>query len=567
MENRAAFTSFWERNCPDSTLPDLDFFESAEELQDRVDLCKQNLKEALRILEHEGLIFRFLSRIVNSNDYDDFKGEVCGVLRRVFSDTLGFSSDGSDIETSTQELEPTHCQELNPNPETEDEPFLVRGSSFAFTIDPKQEQQKRTLLTGVNASESGHFAHGGSEDRAVDEQQLHLAGVEFPSSTTQPSAGRDVELLNNQNDKVFLSGPNLPYDIEEKLSSNEDGAVNNTSNQTDLITARDSCQMDSTKVKNAGLNTKGDNKDHENITANSLRGSLKSASLPLNTERSCKWQSEQATRPYSCGNYQIPDTSTPFETKTNETHTKQVLESCDINLKAGESIDSQTEDIMSRHDSSMQAKQDDDDRHSNSSEERPTLAEEETFLVELSESKEDLDQETIVVDDLISYLEGIELENSSEEEDFAVTEGSGRISYGFPRKNGGMSRKKQLQSALSTASAISTDSCLSPYALDVAMSEIHSGESSDQDETSSLGEGSAPNQGDSLTKPPAKPPRRRSKKGMVRAHTVGTPIEVKTKSRGYSEEDEVFSKEEEGYEGICDNIIKSKIIPLLYLLE
>lgn len=563
MENKVAFTSFWQRNCPDKPLPQLDFFDTVEGLQDRVDLCKQNLKEALRILEQEGLIFRFLSKVINSNDYDDFNGEVCGILRRVFSDTLGFSSDSSDIEISTQELESAHYkskdQNSNRDPVTEDEPFLIRGNSFAFTIDSQEEKPNRTLLSGVHdiKSESGRFAHGGSEVEAVDEQQFHLPGDQFPTSTTQPSAGRVVELLNNQNDKVCLSDPNLPYDEGRGILSNEDGAVRNTSNQKVLITERDSWRMDKAKVTTTGVNTNFANQEYENSSVNTVSGTSKSASLPVNTERSCKWQSE-APRPYSCGNYQIPDTTIPYETKTNERRTVEGLEPYDIDLKTREAVETKSEVAMSRHDtdSSIQSKEHEDDRLSNSSEDRATLAsEEETFLVELSESKEELDQETVVVDDLISYLEGIELENSSDGEDSAASEGSGQISYGFRSKNGAVIRKKQLQSALSTASAISTDSCLSPYALDVAMSEIHSAESSDQDETSSIGDNTVPKviEGDVPTKPkpPAKPPRRRSKKGMVRAHTVGTPIEVKTKSRGYSEEDEVFSKEEEeGYKGM-----------------
>lgn len=561
MENRAAFTSFWQRNCPDAPLPELEFFDSSEGLQNRFEHCKHNLKEALCTMEKEGLILRFLSNVINSNDYDDFKGEVCGILRRVFLDSV--TSDFSDTEISTHELQQTDREPTDQNSNrtvTEDEPFLIRGKSFAFSIESSKQQQDRTLIIDAQGtSESGMSSYGGSELEAVDEQQLHLPGVQFPNSIAQPSADRDVELLNNQNDKVFLSGQNLPCDegTSERLA-NEDSAVWNISNQKLLITSRDSCRMDQTEVKAAGLNTEGTVKDNGNSPLNTVHGPFKSATLP-STDRTCKhkWQSER--RPYSCGSCQFHDINIPYETKSNERRGKRGgIEPSDI--KRRHSRETKRNNDMSRHDtdSSIQVKED-EDRYSNSSEDRPTLAEEETFLVELSEGKDDLEQETIVVDDLISYLEGIEFA-SSEEEDSAASEGSGQMSYGFYEKNGALIRKKQLQSALSTASGVSADSCLSPYALDLAMSEIHSAESSDQDELSS--ETPSPLRGNSESipkitegdepikpKPPAKPPRRRSKKGMVRAHTVGTPVEVKTKSRGYSEEDEVFSKEEEGYEG------------------
>lgn len=597
MENKAAFQSFWRKNCPEEPFPELrELFESQDSLHQRVDLCKQNLSEALKIFKKEGLILRFLSKVLDSSDYDDFKGEVCGSLRLVFSDSMGFVTEVNDLQNeSSNELcssaDGADGKRLEDEPVT-DEPFLIRGDSFAFTIDTKIKEKSDKTSEGLqNESESGPEPGGsviGHLQATADLNESHS------HSSTETSVGTNTELFNNQNDKEFLSRESLPnvdiyYDEgRSEMLSNEDGEFGNESNKQLLKATRDSNSMDGKSSDSEASKLKEDVQDIGSVPLNAVCGPFKAGIL--SKERKCTWNAEKSLGEHRWGSrgsynlHQDTEIAKPTETKLFESHkTEDGNKPKNIGIKDTEARESKTEgdsldvknmstdhERVNDNSNEIKAKNEDSNLDISDHEDRPTLAEEETFF-DSTEEKEALDspdvvdQGTGIVDDLISYLEGIEMENSSEEEgDSSWGSSNSNLPFGYQGKPNGIFRKKQLQSVMSTTSALSGDSCLSPWALDMAIAEIHSADSSDQEETPA--ESSEPSPIDTHPKvlgdnsandtnvsgiPPIKPPRKRSKKGMVRAHTVGTPKEIRPSIRGYSEEDEVFRKEEEeGYDGM-----------------
>ena len=589
MDNKDAFTVFWTKNCHKEPLPDLDFFNSVEGLQERIDLCKQNLKGALCTLEQEGLLLRFLSKLSDTNEYDDFRGDVCGVLRHVFSDSLGFIGDVDDLpyDSSLNELNSGNGAEkgLESDPLTEDN-FPIRGESFSFTIDSKIKEPRSTLDEG-RESESGPSLGGsysGVHESADDnDSNVHLPGITetITHSSTKTSANRDAELLSNQNNREFSRGESHPsHDLE--ILSNEYGEDGDESNEEVLMAKHDSGKMDSTERKSFPSQESGLKEEIISEAANTVFSPFKSGIGPEPNERKCKWNVERESKndgmqlsetdevqTKSFGSHSVEDGNEPQNNITVKCNEPREMKGA-VGVESRKIMNSKVCEV----DSSVEIKKRDKERNVNLSdlEDRPTLAEEETFFVDLSEEKEALelpdveDQETGIVNELISYLEGIEIENSSEEEgeDSAASEGSGQMLLGFQENPSAIFRKKQLQSVLSTTSGLSTDSCLSPWTLDRAMAEIHSADSSDQDDAPAdsgepspveanpasvsipnVTEGGVPE----ATLSPVRPPRRRSKRGMVRSHTVGIPKEIKTAVRAYSEEDDVFRKEEEGYDG------------------
>lgn len=597
MENKAAFQSFWREKCSEEPLPELlEVFDSQESLQQRVDLCKQNLNEALNIFKKEGLILRFLSKVLDSSDYDDFKGEVCGTLRLVFSDSLGFVTEVNDLQSeSSNEL----CSSADgaaerslENESVTEEPFLIRGDSFAFTIDTKIKEKFDKTSEGLKEDSESGPEPGGSGSHLQASADLNESHFH---SSRETSVGANTELLSNQNDKVFLSRESLPnvdnhYEGRSEILSNEDGEFGDESNQQLLIAARDSGQlfesMDGKSSDSQASKLKEDVQGIGSVPLNAVCGPFKAGIL-----RKCKWNVDNPSgedRWGLRGSYNLHkdnEMTNPSETKPFESHkTEDGNKSQNIGMKVTEPQESKSEgdsvDIKNMssdqervNDNSIEIKEKNEDINLDISdhEDRPTLAEEETFF-DSTEEKEAFDspdvidqQGTGIVDDLISYLEGIEMENSSEEEeDSTWGSSSSNLPLGYQGKPNGIFRKKQLQSVLSTTSALSGDSCLSPWALDMAMAEIHSADSSDQEDTPA--ESSEPSPIDTVPKvlgdtsgndtnisgmPPVRPPRKHSKKGMVRAHTVGTPKEIRANTRGYSEEDEVFrNEEEEGYDGM-----------------
>jgi len=601
LNKREVFLTAWRNLFPTAELPDTDFLQfcgcgsdsSSEHVLERFNLCKERLDNAINEIKREGFILKWLTEVLNVTDARKNDSELDKVVNLFFPNTLNQPStyrhkQGMDdnsiivIQVGGEESGFHNFTEVC-SIKSEDDNFLnvcnlnekskpismeteagfpltepelrVDGSekvTVEFGFNNKQGnsgaasgklfskdnnefgEEKSSLLDDINVAEGNKLSANNNTEKG-SENDVSLTRTNDERIPTGSSEEEEIEEMEDKTHELNSPEEEKPAGIRNRTFATVFSPLAKGINKARLKGKRHLARSSGPKNKRSDSHestTSGDDADLLDHAESKSIGELDSEVLLDNAEVRVKPSND------ICAAYQ--------ESKATDS------EGC---LAPSCRIDRDLVDFTRQGASENNAVEKKD---MNSQEDR--CEQEET----IEESPDVIIQ---VVDELISYLEGIEVVSSdelegesphaSELDDFMLFGGVIR-----PRKP--LRSRRQLDSVLSAGnvSLMSADSCVSPWAIDVAASEMQSADSSEQEDNASCdssearpSEGASPSLpsvesskqpvGDS-TPPPVRPPRR--SKTERRSRTTDSP---KTLGPLNTDDDEVFGRDDKGYEGKC----------------
>ena len=598
-DKRDAFLTAWRSFFPTAKLPDTDFLQfcgcgsesSNEYVLGRFNLCKERLDNAINEIKREGFILKWLTEVLNVTDSKKRDSELDKVVNLFFPSTLNQAStnwheqdssivviqvggDGSEFHNSKEVclLKNEDSNLLNVCNLNEESKQISKETEARFPLEESElnvdgnvdGSEKVKMEFGFNNKQGNSGAASGKlfseENNEFDEEKSSLlddinvaeGNKLSTNNNTEKGSENDVRLTRT-NDERIPTGSSEEEEIEEM--EDESHELNSPEGEKPAgIRNRTFATVFSPLAK--GIN-KARLKGKRHLARSSGPKHKRSGSHESTTsgdDVDLLNHSESKT-------FEKLDSEVLSDSDNAEVHVKPSNDICAANQESmaadseGCLVPSCRIDDRDLVDFTRQGTSENnalEKKDMNSQEDR---CEEGT----IEESPEVIIQ---VVDELISYLEGIEVVSSdelegesppaSELDDFMLFGGVIR-----PRKP--LRSRRQLDSVLSAGnvSLMSADSCVSPWAIDVAASEMQSADSSEQEDNDSSearpSEGTSPSlpsvesskqpKGDS-TPPPVRPPRR--SKTERRSRTLDSP---KTLGTMNTDDDEVFGKDDKGYEG------------------
>lgn len=584
MDQRQAFLTAWRNFYPNGKLPDTDFLQfcgcggdsaSNEHVLERFNLCKERLGNAINVIKSEGFILKWLLEVLNVKALDQNDSELEKVLDFFFRST----SDQRCVESHEHDTDDSETVVIN---------FGEEGlESHNFTGVPSPESEGANLFKASDLNE---------ESEAISkeiEAGFPLCVPELAVSGSQDA----IEFHNKQGisgdecGKLFSRENN---EFGEKKSSLHDGinigegnklsANNNTEkrseNDVKLTTTYDeripTGSSDEEESEKMGDETRELQKPagHKNrplatvfsplakgINKAKLKGKRRLARSGGKHKRSDSHESTTSGDDVDFPNHAESKTFEDLDTAESIEKSKDICTADQEDNMAADDGDScfapscrierDRVDFTRQQISENNGVEKED---MNSQEGRcgeGTIEESPDVIIE-------------VVDELLSYLEGIEVVSSDELEGESphASEGDDYLFGGVIRPRKPLRSRRQLDSVLSAGnvSLMSADSCVSPWAIDVAACEMQSADSSEQEDNASCDSSEArPSVGTSLSlpkvevtkqpatdsPPPVRPPRR-SKTEKWSRMSVESPKKLGPIG---ADDDEVFGKDDKGYEG------------------
>ena len=590
MDYREAFLTAWRDFHPKGKLPDTDFlqfcdfdgdFASDEHVLERFNLCNERLEDAIRVFKSEGFILKWLREVLNVNISKGRDLELERVLNVFFPCELN---------------RPASCPQDIASPSVAIEDVKKSDRDDFEKSSPLEDEEKYLRNTFAPDEECKDFR----KDAKVifpprDEPKLALDGSDGEScfnDNIQGTSGVD-------SGKLFSSENN---EFDEEKSSSHDGINIAEGNK---LSANNNTEKES--VNDVGLTRRNDQRDHTGSSEDEepemgdetpnlnyperkkptghRNRALASVFSPLakGINKAKSKGKSYLTRPSgpkhrrhdshgSTTSGDDVDFSDHAESKTSENLESEILsDSNEVDVKLHDICASNQFNMADEGDSCLAPI----DRGShvdftrqgfsenNALDKKDSISEEDRCKKEKIAETPDVIIE--VVDELISYLEGIEVVSSDdlEGESPHASEGDDFMLFGGvirPRKP--LRSRRQLDSVLSAGnvSLMSADSCMSPWAIDVAVSEMQSADSSEQEDNGNDSNDVGPTERASpshhvkeiskqpnveASPPPIRPPRR--SKTERRSRTVGSPKKLGPVS---ADDDDVFGKDDKGYEGM-----------------
>ncbi|KAL9981682.1 hypothetical protein ACROYT_G010421 [Oculina patagonica] len=619
MDQREAFLTAWRNFYPNGKLPDTDFLQfcgcggdsaSNEHVLERFNLCKERLGNAINAIKSEGFILKWITEVLNVKALDQSDSELGEVLNFFFPRTFDqHSTDSLEQDSSIvvihvgEEGSEFHNFTEVPLPESE-------GANLSNTSDLNEESKAiNTELEAEFPLNEPGLAVDGSEDE-----------TELGFNNKQGTSGDDSgKLFSRANNEFGEQKSSLHDDINiaegNKLSTNNNTEKGSENDVRLTRTNDERIPTDSSEEEQESEIKMGDESHELNSPEQEKPAGLKNRSLatvfsPLakginkarlkgkrRLARGGKHKRSDSHESTTSGD--DVDFSYHAESQTFEDHESEVLsDTAEVRVKSNdictENQDNMAADTDTGESSLAPSCRMDVDRvdftrqgitENNGVEKKDMNSQGDRCEVGTIEESPDVIIE--VVDELISYLEGIEVVSSDELEGEGesphVSEGDHDGYHGEDFLFGGVIRprkplrsRRQLDSVMSAGnvSLMSADSCVSPWAIDVAASEMQSADSSEQEDNASCdssevrpSEGASPSLpqvesskkpvGDS-TPPPIRPPRR--SKTERRSRTVDSPKKLGSISK---DDDEVFGKDDKGYEGDYETLTRSSQITRL----
>lgn len=594
MDQTEAFLSAWRKFSPQENPPDIEFLRFCgydgerspnEQVLERVDLCYERLEHAINVIKSEGFVLKWLTEVLNVKDVNENDSDLHKVVK-LFYPSSSFDALLSAMDTAPESVatedgtssEYPSCKNV-PNGE---------NSNLLDAFDVNEGRNKTISKIGeAGFADEPEHTFDGSEDDKLElgfNNIKEMTGVNSSKLFSRENNEFDEQesLLYDDNNTVEghkLLANNKPKERDEHDESqtiaNEGRNLTCSESEGEKVMEDHAHEVNfPEKDKPAGLKNrtlatvfsplaKGINKAKSKGKWRSSSGSKHQRSDSRDSATSCELEGDDVNIPHRT------------ESKTHEDHDSEVL------LDAGE-VRIQLNDICLTNQGNMAADGGgiclevnspiDECRDVDSTRQGIPVNNEEKKDGESEESRceETMDESPDVflevVDDLISYLEGTDVVSSDE------FEAEGESPHEEPEEGqdfmlfGGVIRprkayrfRKQLDSAMSlgNVSVMSGDSCVSPWAIDVAACEMQSADSSaEEDNVCSEASETKPSPRVSPglpseeptktldtpnTPPPVRPPRRSKTERLSR--TLESPKKLKGISVG---DDEVFGK---GYEG------------------
>lgn len=600
MDQREAFLTAWRSFFPTAKLPDTDFLQfcgcsgdsSKEHVLERFNLCKERLDNAINEIKREGFILKWLTDVLNVTDSRESDSELDKVVNVFFPSTLNQPSSDS------------HEQDIAMDPSVVIIQVGEEGSEFHnFTEVSLPKSEDGNLLNACNLNEESKAISKETETGfPLNEPELNLDGsekkLEFGFNNKQGTSGAESgKLFSEENNEFGEEKSSLLDDINiaegNKLSANnntEKGSENDvrltrTNDERIPTGSSEEEEIEEMEDESHEINSpEGDkpagprNRTFATVFSPLAKG-INKARLKgkRHLARSSGPKHKRSDSHESTTSGDDADILNHSESKTfGKLDSEVLLDNAEVPVKSSNDICTASQDSKAADGEGCLAPSCRIDRdlvdftrqgtsENNAVEKKDMNSQEDRCEEETIEESPDVIIE--VVDELISYLEGIEVVSSDELEGESphVSEGDDFMLFGGvirPRKP--LRSRRQLDSVLSAGnvSLMSADSCVSPWAIDVAASEMQSADSSEQEDNAYCdssearpSEGASPSlptvesskqpAGDG-TPPPVRPPRR--SKTERRSRTTDSP---KTLGPMNTDDDEVFGKDDKGYEGKC----------------
>lgn len=600
MDQREAFLTAWRSFFPTAKLPDTDFLQfcgcsgdsSKEHVLERFNLCKERLDNAINEIKREGFILKWLTDVLNVTDSRESDSELDKVVNVFFPSTLNQPSSDS------------HEQDIAMDPSIVIIQVGEEGSEFHnFTEVSLPKSEDGNLLNACNLNEESKAISKEIETGfPLNEPELNFDGsekkLEFGFNNKQGTSGAEsVKLFSEGNNEFGEEKSSLLDDINvaegNKLSANnntEKGSENDvrltrTNDERIPTGSSEEEEIEEMEDESHEINSpEGDkpagprNRTFATVFSPLAKG-INKARLKgkRHLARSSGPKHKRSDSHESTTSGDDADILNHSESKTfGKLDSEVLLDNAEVPVKSSNDICTASQDSKAADGEGCLAPSCRIDRdlvdftrqgtsENNAVEKKDMNSQEDRCEEETIEESPDVIIE--VVDELISYLEGIEVVSSDELEGESphVSEGDDFMLFGGvirPRKP--LRSRRQLDSVLSAGnvSLMSADSCVSPWAIDVAASEMQSADSSEQEDNAYCdssearpSEGASPSlptvesskqlAGDG-TPPPVRPPRR--SKTERRSRTTDSP---KTLGPMNTDDDEVFGKDDKGYEGKC----------------
>ena len=605
-DKRDAFLTAWRSFFPTAKLPDTDFLQfcgcgsdsSNDHVLRRFNLCKERLDNAINEIKREGFILKWLTEVLNVTDSKKRDLELDKVVNLFFPSTLNQASTN------------WHEQE-DPKVDSSIVVIQVGGDGSEFYNSKEVcllNNEDSNLLNVCNLNEESKQISKETEARfPLEESVLNVDGnvdgsekvkLEFGFNNKQGNSGAaSGELFSEENNEFDEEKSLLLDDINvaegNKLSANDNtvkGSENDvrltrtnyeriptgSSEEEEIEEMEDESHESNSPEgeKPAGIRNrtfatvfsplaKGINKARLKGKRHLARSSGPKHKRLDSHESTTSGDDVDLLNHSESKTFEKLDSEGLLDNDNAEVHVKPSNDICAANQEsmAADSegclvpsyrIDRDLADFTRQGTSENNALEKKDMNSQEGRCEQRSIEESPDVIIK-------------VVDELISYLETIEVVSSdelegesppaSELDDFMLFGGVIR-----PRKP--LRSRRQLDSVLSAGnvSLMSADSCVSPWAIDVAASEMQSADSSEQEDNACCDSSEArPSEGTSpslpsvesskqptgsSTPPPVRPPRR--SKTERRSRTLDSP---KTLGTMNTDDDEVFGKDDKGYEG------------------
>lgn len=594
MDQTEAFLSAWRKFSPQENPPDIEFLRFCgydgerspnEQVLERVDLCYERLEHAINVIKSEGFVLKWLTEVLNVKDLNENDSDLHKVVKLFYPsssfDALLSAMDTAPESVATEDGTSSEYPSCKNVPNGENSNLLD-----AFDVNEGRNKTISKIGEAGFADEPEHTFDGSEDDK-----------LELGFNNIKEMTGVNSSKLFSRENNEFDEQESLLYDDNNTVEGHK-LLANNKPKERD---EHDESQTIANEGRNLtcseseGEKVMEDHAHEVNFPEKDKPAGLKNRTLAtvfsplakgINKAKSKgKWRSSSGSKHQrsdsrdsaTSGELEGDDVNIPHrtESKTHEDRDSEVL------LDAGE-VRIQLNDICLTNQGNMAADGGgiclevnspiDECRDVDSTRQGIPVNNEEKKDGESEESRceETMDESPDVflevVDDLISYLEGTDVVSSDE------FEAEGESPHEEPEEGqdfmlfGGVIRprkayrfRKQLDSAMSlgNVSVMSGDSCVSPWAIDVAACEMQSADSSaEEDNVCSEASETKPSPQVSpglpseeptktldtpSTPPPVRPPRRSKTERLSR--TVESPKKLKGISVG---DDEVFGK---GYEG------------------
>lgn len=600
MGQREAFLTAWRSFFPTAKLPDTDFLQfcgcsgdsSKEHVLERFNLCKERLDNAINEIKREGFILKWLTDVLNVTDSRESDSELDKVVNVFFPSTLNQPSSDS------------HEQDIAMDPSIVIIQVGEEGSEFHnFTEVSLPKSEDGNLLNACNLNEESKAISKEIETGfPLNEPELNFDGsekkLEFGFNNKQGTSGAESGKLFSEGNNEFGEEKSSLLDDINVAEGNKLSANNNTEkgSENDVRLTRTNDERIPTGSSEEEEIEEMEDESHEinspegDKPAGPRNRTFATVFSPLakginkarlkgkrHLARSSGPKHKRSDSHESTTSGDDADILNHSESKTfGKLDSEVLLDNAEVPVKSSNDICTASQDSKAADGEGCLAPSCRIDRdlvdftrqgtsENNAVEKKDMNSQEDRCGEETIEESPDVIIE--VVDELISYLEGIEVVSSDELEGESphVSEGDDFMLFGGvirPRKP--LRSRRQLDSVLSAGnvSLMSADSCVSPWAIDVAASEMQSADSSEQEDNAYCdssearpSEGASPSlptvesskqpAGDG-TPPPVRPPRR--SKTERRSRTTDSP---KTLGPMNTDDDEVFGKDDKGYEGKC----------------
>ena len=567
LDQTKVFLAAWRKFSPQDKPPNTDFLQfcgcngsssSTEKIFERLSSCHERLQHAIDVVKTEGFVFKWLTEVVSVKELNERDLQVQKVVNFFYpSPILDPPLCSPPVETSSiteSELIP-ECEISHDVPHGETGSNLNDGSSKTISemvdvkmMHPTQDtfdgSDKLAINNSQEMSEVNTCKLFSTENNEFNEKESWLHDDDNAEESNKLLANNNAEERDEQAEsQIILSDGRIPTDSCSKSEETMDEKPQESNSL---------CKDKQTGVKNR-----------------TLPSVLTPLAKGINKARSKgRWYSPSNSK-HRRSDSGSSATSVELETENDksEDHDREVLldssETCDIYSTNQGNMAADGNSVCSDVNSCVDQSHGVDFTRRGVSRNKGRTSDGKSVEDRCEESTYDSpDVIPHVVEDLITYLEGVEVVSSDECE--TITEGE---SPEDPVEGndqlmlfGGVIRprkpfRKQLDSVMSVGnvSVLSSDSFVSNFAIDVAACEMQSADSSGDEGHEERGARPRPEVSPGLPckipekeqnaspPPPVRPPRRSKTERSSR--TLQSPKRVAAIT---ADDDEVFGK---GFEG------------------